>query len=50
MNLGRLKRFVGRYLGHDADTWNKWFVSNIVEPLNKMVEVDLETVVAKDDD
>lgn len=44
----RLNRFVGKYLGNDAEKWNQWFVTNIVDPLNRMVQVDLEAVVAKD--
>lgn len=47
-NSARLNRFVGKYLGNDAEKWNEWFVTNIVNPLNRMVQVDLEAVVAKD--
>lgn len=44
----RLQRFVGKYLGPAPQTWNHWFVENIVHPLNVMIEVDPKTVVAKD--
>jgi len=43
----RLNRFVGKYLGYKTDTLNKWFVSNVVDPLNRMVEVEAHTIVAK---
>lgn len=45
VNSARLKRFVVKYLGEDVEKWNQWFVTNIVDPLNQMVQVDLETVV-----
>ncbi len=48
LDSARLKRFVGKYLGRDENEWNQWFVENIVDPLNQMVQVDPETVVAKD--
>ncbi|MEX1012706.1 MAG: pyridoxamine 5'-phosphate oxidase family protein [Waddliaceae bacterium] len=48
VNSVRLKRFVRKYLGNDVEKWNQWFVTNIVDTLNQMVQVDLETVVAKD--
>ncbi len=47
-DVARLKRFVGKYLGHNEKAWNEWFISNIVNPLNRMVEVEFDTVVAKD--
>jgi general stress protein 26 len=44
----RLKRFVGKYLGEDSQSWNEWFVKNIVDPLDVMVVVNIESIVAKD--
>jgi general stress protein 26 len=44
----RLKRFVGKYLGSDEATWNEWFVEQIVEPLDVMIRLTPETIVAKD--
>jgi len=44
----RLYRFVSKYLGNDKHKWNKWFVSNIVDPLNVMVQITPKTIVAKD--
>ena len=44
----RLRRFVSKYLGNNSDNWNEWFMTNIVEPLNVMVQITPKTVVAKD--
>ena len=44
----RLKEFVSKYLGADSEAWNKWFVQNVVNPIDRMVMVKAETVVAKD--
>ncbi len=44
----RLKRFVGKYLGADEATWNEWFVEQVVEPLDVMIRLTPETIVAKD--
>lgn len=44
----RLKRFVKKYLGSNSETWNEWFVQNIVDPIDKMVEVKAKTTVTKD--
>jgi general stress protein 26 len=43
-----LKRFVGKYLGHDTTTWDAWFIENIISPLDAMIEVQALTLVAKD--
>lgn len=45
---GRLIRFVSKYLGDDKCEWNSWFIANIVNPLNVMVQVTPESIVAKD--
>ncbi|MGA8164761.1 MAG: pyridoxamine 5'-phosphate oxidase family protein [Waddliaceae bacterium] len=44
----RLKRFVSKYLGNDKQKWNSWFVKNIVDPLDVMVQITPKTIVAKD--
>ncbi len=44
----RLKRFVGKYLGSNSEAWNEWFVQNIVDSIDKMVEVKAKTTVTKD--
>lgn len=44
----RLHRFVGKYLGSDPSTWNKWFVQNVVDPIDRMVALRGDTVVSKD--
>lgn len=44
----RLKRFVAKYLGKESHQWNEWFVSNIVTPLDVMVQIIPRSVVAKD--
>lgn len=44
----RLRRFVSKYLGDDSNKWNKWFVTNIVNPLNVMVQIAPKSIVAKD--
>lgn len=42
----RLNRFVAKYLG--PNDWNPWFVKNVVEPINAMVQVIFSSIVAKD--
>lgn len=44
----RLNRFVGKYLGNDSSSWNTWFVKNIVQPINQMVQINIQSIVAKD--
>ncbi|MEM1283059.1 MAG: pyridoxamine 5'-phosphate oxidase family protein [Chlamydiota bacterium] len=44
----RLFRFVSKYLDDDKETWNKWFVKNIVDPLDVMVKITPKSMVAKD--
>jgi hypothetical protein len=34
-------------LGENSDDWNKWFIANIVDPLNMMVQIAPESIVAK---
>jgi len=48
VNPSRLKRFVGKYLGHNTKDWNQWFVKNIVDPLEVMIEIQSDSTVAKD--
>lgn len=48
VELERLLRFVSKYLGSNSDKWNKWFVSNIVDPINVMVQITPKSIVAKD--
>jgi nitroimidazol reductase NimA-like FMN-containing flavoprotein (pyridoxamine 5'-phosphate oxidase superfamily) len=43
----RLKRFVSKYLGENSNDWNKWFIANIVDPLNMMVQIAPKSIVAK---
>ncbi len=44
----RLYRFVSKYLGKDKEKWNEWFVKNIVDPLDVMVQITPKSIVAKD--
>jgi len=44
----RLFRFVSKYLGDDKEKWNKWFVKNIVDPLDVMVKITPKSMVSKD--
>ncbi len=44
----RLHRFLSKYLGTNSDEWNNWFIDNIANPLNKMVQITPKTIVAKD--
>lgn len=48
IDKNRLNRFVGKYLGNKQDSWNEWFVDNVVNPINQMVEVIPDTIVSKD--
>jgi hypothetical protein len=43
----RLERFVGKYLGKDKTMWNEWFVKQVVQPLDVMIEVQIDSIVAK---
>lgn len=43
----RLHRFVSKYLGDDKSQWNQWFVENIVDPLDTMVQIVPTSIVAK---
>ena len=47
VDLDRLKRFISKYLGNDKSQWNPWFVANIVDPLNVMVQIVPSSIVAK---
>lgn len=44
----RLSHFIGKYLGANKTDHNAWFIANIVEPLNVMVQIIPKSVVAKD--
>lgn len=44
----RLYRFVSKYLGDDKEKWNEWFVKNIVDPLDVMVQLTPKSIVAND--
>lgn len=44
----RLTRFISKYLGEDKKGWNEWFLEHIVNPLNVMVRILPQTIVAKD--
>ncbi len=44
----RLLRFVSKYLGKNKQKWNEWFVRNIVDPLDVMVQIIPRSIVAKD--
>ncbi len=46
-NRDRLMRFVTKYLGEDKQNWNPWFVENVVDPLDVMIKVVPESIVAK---
>lgn len=43
----RLYRFVSKYLGNNRDEWNRWFLTNIVDPLNAMVQIAPVSIVTK---
>ena len=43
----RLMRFVAKYLGQNKQNWNPWFIENVVDPLDAMIKLDPESVVAK---
>ena len=43
----RLYRFVSKYLGSNRDEWNRWFLTNIVDPLNAMIQIAPISIVAK---
>ncbi len=48
MEHERLSRLLARYLGPNKRRWNQWFTANVVEPLDVMVKVTPQTIVAKD--
>lgn len=43
----RLMRFVAKYLGDDKQNWNPWFIENIVDPLDIMIKIVPQSIVAK---
>lgn len=43
----RLIRFVSKYLGNDKENWNPWFIANIVDPLDIMIKIIPQSIVAK---
>lgn len=44
---GRLMRFVAKYLGEDKQNHNPWFIENVVDPLDAMIRIIPESIVAK---
>ena len=40
-------RFVSKYLGNDKQNWNAWFVANVVDPLDVMIKITPQLIVAK---
>lgn len=46
-NKERLMRFVAKYLGKDKQNWNSWFVANVVDPLDTMIKITPQSIVAK---
>jgi Pyridoxamine 5'-phosphate oxidase len=47
VNPKRLEHFVAKYLGNNPKDWNPWFITHVVDPLNAMVQITPETIVAK---
>ncbi|MBS4168982.1 hypothetical protein [Parachlamydia sp. AcF125] len=43
----RLMRFVAKYLGEDKQDWNPWLVANIVDPLDAMIKIVPQSILAK---
>ena len=43
----RLMRFVSKYLGKNRQNWNPWFIANVVDPLDAMIKIIPESIVAK---
>lgn len=43
----RLMRFVAKYLGESKENWNLWFLANIVDPLEIMIKIVPQSMVAK---
>ena len=43
----RLMRFVSKYLGNDKQNWNAWFVANVVDPLDVVIKITPQSIVAK---
>jgi hypothetical protein len=48
MDQARLGRFLERYLGPDRDAWNPWFIEHIADPLDLMIRITPQSIVAKD--
>lgn len=44
----RLHKVTVKYLGGNSVSWNKWFIQNILDPLDVMVELPMESVISKD--
>lgn len=47
LDKARLIRFVSKYLGKDKQNWNPWFIANVVDPLDAMIKIMPESIVAK---
>ncbi len=47
VDVSRLHRFLAKYLGEDKSHWNPWFIKNIADPLNVMVQITAQSIVAK---
>lgn len=48
INVARLHRLLARYLGSNPQSWSQWFVQRVVEPLDLMIEVTPQSIVARD--
>ncbi len=48
MDPARLDRLLARYLGPDRAAWNPWFCANVAAPLDVMIAVTPQSLVAKD--
>ena len=44
----RLYRLLRRYLGEDQQAWNQSFRARVIEPLELMVRISPESIVARD--
>ena len=47
MDNARRGRLLSRYLGPAPEAWNPWFIEHVVAPLDLMIRVTPQSIVAK---
>lgn len=48
LDHARLDRLLSRYLGADKTEWNAWFQETVVAPLDLMIRITPDSLIARD--